>query len=37
MCNSFDAGFQPLVLTAGLHRAYSSNLLLERAKTHYDE
>ena len=33
MCNSFDAGFQPFVLTVGLHRAYSSNLLLERAKT----
>jgi len=32
MCNSFDAGFQPFVLTVGLHRAYSSNLFLERAK-----
>jgi len=33
MCNSFDAGFQPFVLSVGLQRAYSSNLFLERAKT----
>jgi hypothetical protein len=26
MCNSFHGGFQPFDLTAGLHRAYSSNL-----------